>query len=75
MASAALDHSRRLALRASAVIEWRWASPALVLALTAFSIFLRTRELHAAFWIDEGLSVGIAHHHWSSIPHLLRQDG
>ena len=75
MASAALDHSRRLALRASAVIEWRWASPALVLVLTGFSIFLRTRELHAAFWIDEGLSVGIAHHHWSSIPHLLRQDG
>ena len=57
------------------MIEWRWASPALVVVLTAFSIFLRTRELHAAFWIDEGLSVGIAHHHWTSIPHLLRQDG
>jgi mannosyltransferase len=57
------------------VIEWRWASPALVLVLTGLSIFLRTRELHAAFWIDEGLSVGIAHHHWTSIPHLLRQDG
>jgi mannosyltransferase len=56
-------------------MEWRWATPALVLVLTAVSIVLRTRELHAAFWIDEGLSVGIAHHHWSSIPHLLRQDG
>src|SRR5439155_11477533 len=24
---------------------------------------------------DEGISVGVAHHHWSSIPGLLRQDG
>ena len=36
---------------------------------------LRTRQLNGGFWIDEGLSVGIAHHHWSSIPGLLRQDG
>ena len=75
MASAALVRSRQYALRASVALEWRWATPALVLALTAISLFLRTRELHAAFWIDEGLSVGIAHHHWSAIPHLLRQDG
>ena len=68
MASAALGQSRRLALRASALIEWRWATPALVGVLTALSIFLRTRELHAAFWIDEGLSVGIAHHHWTLDP-------
>ncbi len=27
------------------------------------------------FWIDEGISVGIAHQHWTSIPHVLRQDG
>ena len=75
MASAALVHSRRFALRASSLMEWRFASPALVLGLMGLSIFLRTRELHAAFWIDEGLSVGIAHHHWTAIPHLLRQDG
>jgi hypothetical protein len=36
---------------------------------------LRTRILHAGFWIDEGISVGIAHHHWTSIPHVLKQDG
>ena len=49
--------------------------PLFLIALTALSAFLRTRALNAGFWIDEGLSVGIAHHHWSSIPRLLRQDG
>lgn len=57
------------------VLSHRIAVPAFLLALTALSAFLRTRELNAGFWIDEGLSVGIAHHHWSSIPGLLRQDG
>jgi mannosyltransferase len=36
---------------------------------------LRTGQLHAWFWIDEGISVGVAHHHWTSIPHVLHQDG
>ena len=31
--------------------------------------------LGAGYWIDEGISVGIAHHPFTSIPHLLRQDG
>jgi hypothetical protein len=53
----------------------RWATPALLVALTAVSLFLRTRILNAGLWIDEGLSVGIAHHHLWSIPHLMRQDG
>ena len=57
------------------VLSHRIAVPAFLLVLTALSAFLRTRELNAGFWIDEGLSVGIAHHHWSSIPGLLRQDG
>jgi hypothetical protein len=39
------------------------------------SLYLRTRQLGAGFWIDEGISVGVAHHHWSSIPGLLREDG
>jgi hypothetical protein len=43
--------------------------------LTAFSLFLRTRELGAAYWIDEGLSWGISSHHFFSIPTVLRQDG
>jgi hypothetical protein len=58
--------------------EWldeRWATPAILVGLTALSLVLRTRILNAGFWIDEGISVGIAHHHWTSIPHVLKQDG
>jgi mannosyltransferase len=44
-----------------------------VLALA--SLYLRTRFIGAAFWIDEGLSVGIAQHALLDIPGLLRQDG
>lgn len=65
-------------LRAGRRVEWfasRWAAPAILFALTALSLLLRTRVLNAGFWIDEGLSVEIAHHHWTAIPHLLRQDG
>ncbi|HKU58851.1 MAG TPA: glycosyltransferase family 39 protein [Gaiellaceae bacterium] len=63
------------------VLEWRrwlelrWSTPVLLTALTAISLLLRTRILNAGFWIDEGLSVGIAHHHWTSIPHVLKEDG
>jgi len=39
------------------------------------STVLRTRILDAGFWIDEGLSVGIAHHPFFAIPGLLKQDG
>ena len=56
-------------------MESRWATPAILVALTALSLFIRTRQLNGGFWIDEGISVGLAHHHWSSIPALLRQDG
>jgi 4-amino-4-deoxy-L-arabinose transferase-like glycosyltransferase len=52
-----------------------WATVVVLAAMTAFSLYLRTRQLGAGFWIDEGLSVGIAHHHLWSIPHLLREDG
>jgi mannosyltransferase len=69
VASVQLARPRRV------VLSHRIAVPAFLVALTALSAFLRTRELNAGFWIDEGLSVGIAHHHWSSIPGLLRQDG
>src|SRR5581483_5324486 len=53
----------------------RWQNATALLALTAVSLWLRTRILGAGFWIDEGLSVGIAHHSFTSIPHLLREDG
>jgi mannosyltransferase len=63
------------------VVEWRrllerrWSTPVVLTVLTALSLVLRTRILNASYWIDEGLSVGIAHHHWTSIPHVLRVDG
>jgi hypothetical protein len=53
----------------------RWATAAGLGLLCAISVWLRTRVLGAGFWIDEGISVGIAHHHLTAIPHLLRQDG
>ena len=54
------------------------AIPAGIVALVALmgvSALLRTRALHAGFWIDEGLSVGIASHPFFDIPSVLRLDG
>jgi mannosyltransferase len=45
------------------------------LALVAWSIYVRTRAFKEAYWIDEGLSIGIANHSFFDIPGLLRQDG
>ena len=56
-------------------VNGRAAAAAAVAGLVGLSLLLRATELHAGFWIDEGISVGIAHHHWTSIPSLLRQDG
>ena len=44
-------------------------------ARRSLSIYVRTRELGAGFWIDEGLSVGIADRPLTDIPGVLRQDG
>ena len=38
-------------------------------------MLLRTRQLDVGFWIDEGLSVGIADRPIGDIPGVLRQDG
>jgi mannosyltransferase len=62
-------------LRARAVSTARVAVPLGIGALVAVSILLRTRELDVGFWIDEGLSVGIADRPVSDIPGVLRQDG
>jgi mannosyltransferase len=43
--------------------------------LVGVSLALRTQAIHARFWIDEGLSVGISSHHFTDIPDVLRQDG
>jgi hypothetical protein len=43
--------------------------------LAGFSLAFRTTAIHARYWIDEGLSVGIASHPLLDIPGVLRQDG
>jgi mannosyltransferase len=43
--------------------------------LLLVSVALRTTALHAPFWIDEGLSVGISSHGLLDIPGVLRLDG
>jgi hypothetical protein len=71
--SAAIDRVRGLSLDVADLPAWATATA--LAAMMAFSLYVRTRVLGAGFWIDEGLSVGIAHHHLTAIPHLLRQDG
>ncbi|HEX8744452.1 MAG TPA: hypothetical protein VF712_15090 [Thermoleophilaceae bacterium] len=46
-----------------------------LVALVALSYYERTRALNASYWIDEGISVGIAKHSLTEIPGVLRQDG
>ncbi|MEA2426170.1 MAG: mannosyltransferase, partial [Thermoleophilaceae bacterium] len=53
----------------------RAAAIALFGLLLIVSFAFKARGLGSAFWIDEGLSVGIAQHHFFDIPGLLRQDG
>jgi len=43
--------------------------------MVALSVLLRTRDFEAGFWIDEGLSVGIADRPLADIPAALRLDG
>ena len=62
-------------LRARAVSSARLAAPLGIGVLLAVSVALRTTELGAGFWIDEGLSVGIADRPLGDIPGVLRQDG
>jgi mannosyltransferase len=47
----------------------------LVAGLVALAFALRAPNLGRAYWIDEGISVGIASHHAGQIPSLLTRDG
>jgi mannosyltransferase len=50
--------------------------PALTLvALLAYSLYLRTDSLGESLWMDEGLSIGIASQPLFDIPGVLRVDG
>jgi mannosyltransferase len=62
-------------VKARALTTARVAVPAGIGALVAISLLLRTTELGIGFWIDEGLSVGIADRPLSDIPLALREDG
>src|SRR6476661_8395125 len=62
-------------VKARAVSRTRVAVPAGLGLLVLLSLLLRTRELGIGFWIDEGLSVGIADRPLGDIPGVLRQDG
>jgi mannosyltransferase len=53
-----------------------WAvSGGLLFVLLVISVLIRTRYIGGQFWMDEGLSVGIASHPLSAIPGVLRHDG
>jgi hypothetical protein len=52
-----------------------WRAAAGLAALVVLSAVLRTRAIDGPFWIDEGLSVGIASRPIEDIPGALAQDG
>src|SRR5919197_4877013 len=62
-------------LRARAARSARVVVPLGLGLLVAVSLLLRTRELNVGYWIDEGLSVGIADRPLSDIPGVLKVDG
>jgi mannosyltransferase len=62
-------------LRARSVIDARIAVPLGLGLLVAVSLLLRSQQFDIGFWIDEGLSVGIADRRIGDIPGALRLDG
>jgi mannosyltransferase len=53
----------------------RIAVPAGLALLMLLSLSLRNNDLDVGYWVDEGLSVGIADRPLTDIPGILRQDG
>jgi mannosyltransferase len=53
-----------------------WLSAGLaLLALMAFSAYLRTKFIGGQFWMDEAITTGISSHSVTAIPGILRHDG
>ncbi len=80
MSSPALDRGRPRAVRLTVRPAVRAVPVGVAVALALgglvlVSVLLRTSALHAPFWIDEGLSVGVASHGFLDIPGVLRLDG
>ena len=69
--------SRRPAWSTPASVAGRlpMLAPVAFLALLGLSVYLRTRDFDVGFWIDEGLSVGIADRPLTEIPGTMRLDG
>ena len=57
--------------RTIALVRDRWV----LTALGVLALALRVPNLGRAYWVDEGISVGIASHPLSQLPKLLREDG
>jgi mannosyltransferase len=55
-------------------LSWQVIAASLAVLLLV-SLWLRTRSINAFYWVDEGISLGIAGHPLRHIPALLRQDG
>src|SRR3954463_4052750 len=62
-------------LRTRAITSAKVAVPAGLGVLVVLSLLQRTTQLGIGFWIDEGLSVGIADRPLADIPLALRKDG
>jgi mannosyltransferase len=70
--------ARRLRLGAPQIDEpWRTrlVTAGLLVVLVLISLLIRTEAINGPFWIDEGLSVGIASHPFSEIFDALTKDG
>ena len=71
--SASRPHLFAAARRARAFRHTWIAIPLGLAGLIALSLALRSAELGIGFWIDEGLSVGIADRPLTDIPAALRK--
>ena len=65
----------RVLLRLGHLELERWHVITALSIMTVVSLWLRTRGISMYYWVDEGLSVGIASHAFTHIPSLLGQDG
>ncbi|MEI6447837.1 MAG: glycosyltransferase family 39 protein [Actinomycetes bacterium] len=73
--SASAQHPQATAERLRGLLSSPIAVGIYLVGLTLASVWFRTRSADAAFWMDEGLSVGIASHALFDIPSVLKQDG
>ncbi len=54
---------------------WLHSDRVVVAAFVLLALALRVPNLGRAFWVDEGITIGISSHPLSQIPRLLRHDG